>query len=274
MNQSYILYGRCQSNSIMNLSNSKLPLDLFIRMSVIRDLGFHLSEESVILDFGCGSGKKVRVLRDLGYQAFGCGTRFNTDNDVDTKSMMHDGIVREINLNKYILPFEDNSFDFIFSESVFEHVGNYSESISELARVLKPDGVCLHTFVSRFKPIEVHVKIPFASYIQSYGWLYFWVSMGCRNEWTDCQTVKDRTKGYLNYLKEETNYLGRRDLLNHFQSGFKSVAFCERLYLKYSPGRRRYLFSLAKIFPFIPGIFSTFNQRVIATSMPIKATNI
>lgn len=257
----------------MNIINNKLPIDLLLRMSVMRDLGYILNDESVILDFGCGSGKKVRVLRDLGYQAFGCGTRFNTENDVDTKSMMHDGIIREISLTKYILPFEDNSFDFIFSESVFEHVNNYSESISELARVLKPDGVCLHTFVSKYKPIEVHVKIPFASFIHSYWWLYFWVSMGCKNEWTDCQSVKDRTTRYLNYLKEETNYLGRRDLLNHFQSGFKSVAFCERLYLKYSPGRRKYLYSFAKIFPIVPRIFGTFNQRVIATSIPIKVTN-
>ena len=49
------------------------------------------------------------------------------EHDVDTKSMMHDGIIRN-NLNNYVLPFEDNKFDFIFSESVFEHVQNYSES--------------------------------------------------------------------------------------------------------------------------------------------------
>ncbi len=255
----------------MNTNNNNLPIDLLIRISLIKDLGFNLNGESVILDFGCGSGKKVKVLRDLGYQAFGCGTRFNTEHDVDTKSMMHDGIIREINLNNYVLPFEDNKFDFIFSESVFEHVQNYSESIAELSRVLKPGGVCLHTFVSRYKPIEVHVKVPFASFINSYWWLYFWAFLGCRNEWTDCQSVPDRATRYLNYLKEETNYLPKRDLLSYFLSGFENVAFCEKLYLKYSPGRRRYLYSLSKIFPFVAVFFSTFNQRVIATSKPIKS---
>lgn len=256
---------------IMSEKNEKLPIDLSIRMTLIKELGYNLNSDSVIMDFGCGSGRKVKNFRDLGYQAFGCGTRFNSEDDIDTEAMMRDRIIRTIDLENYILPFEDNTFDFIFSESVFEHVKNYAESISELARVLKPDGICLHTFVSRYKLIEAHVKVPFASFIQSYWWLYFWAFLGGRNEWKDLDTVKGRATGYYNYLKKETNYLTRRQLKNQFSRKFDKVVFCENLFLKYSPGRRKYLYTMSKFMPFISHIFSAFSLRVIATQLPNKA---
>lgn len=256
---------------IMSENNEKLPIDLSIRMAIIKEFGYDLNSESVIMDFGCGSGKKVKNFRDLGYQAFGCGTRFNSEDDIDTEAIMRDGIIRTIDLENYILPFEDNTFDFIFSESVFEHVKNYPESVSELARVLKPDGICLHTFVSRYKPIEAHVKVPFASFIQSYWWLYLWVSVGRRNEWKDLGSVKERTTRYYNYLKKETNYLTRLQLENQFGRKFDKVIFCENLFLKYSPGRRKYLYSLSRFVPFISLIFSAFSLRVIATMLPNEA---
>ena len=258
---------------IMDENNDKLPIDLSIRMDIIKEFGYKLNSECVIMDFGCGSGRKVKNLRDHGYQAFGCGTRFNSEDDIDTEAMMRDGIIRTIDLENYVLPFEDNTFDFIFSESVFEHVKNYSESVSELARVLKPEGICLHTFVSRYKLIEAHVKVPFASFLQSYWWLYFWVLLGRKNEWKNLDSVKERATRYYNYLKNETNYLTRIQLKNQFGRKFDKVVFCENLFLKYSPGRRKHLYTMSKFIPFISLIFSAFSLRVIATRLPDKANS-
>jgi SAM-dependent methyltransferase len=257
----------------MNENNAKLPIDLSIRMDIIREFGYILNSESVIMDFGCGSGRKVKNFRDLGYQAYGCGTRFNIEDDIDTDAMMRNGIIRTIDLENYTLPFKDNTFDFIFSESVFEHVMNYTESICELARVLKPGGICLHTFVSRYKLIEAHVKVPLASFLQSYWWLYFWALLGRRNEWKDLHLIKERATRYYNYLKKETNYLTRLQLKNQFRRKFDKVVFCENLLLKYSPGRRKHLYPISKFMPFISHMFSAFSLRVIATQLPYKTNH-
>jgi SAM-dependent methyltransferase len=249
---------------------TELPPDLSIRIKIIKELGYDLNDQTMILDFGCGSGKKVKELRNLGYFAFGCGTRFNKEEGIDTELLLQQGILRKINLEHYALPFEDNAFDFIFSESVFEHVKNYPESISEISRVLKPDGICLHTFVPRYKPIEAHVMVPFASFIQSYWWLYLWVLLGIKNEWQDCHSVRERAARFYNYLKNETNYLTKRQLLSQFKLKFSKVIFCEDLFLKFSSGKRKYLYSLSRLLPFIPNLFSALQMRVILTGMPAK----
>ena len=43
--------------------------------------------------------------------------------------------------DQYILPFEDNSFNFIISSSCFEHIEFFWVSFLEIIRVLKPNGV-------------------------------------------------------------------------------------------------------------------------------------
>jgi SAM-dependent methyltransferase len=253
-------------------SNNEPSILLTLKINIIRDLGYNLTKESTILDFGCGSGELVQELRELGYKAFGCGTRFSAKYNIDTPGMLSAGILREIDMQNYVLPFGDNNFDFIFSHSVFEHVQNYPESISEISRVLKPEGFCLHAFPSRYKPIEAHVFVPFASVIHSYGWLYFWSLLGIKNEWENCNTAKSRANKYYTYLKEETNYLSRKQLKEQFEKRFKNVIFCENLWIKNLPGKGKYLHWMSKIFPFLPYFFSTFKSRIIFTSKPYKGS--
>ena len=257
----------------MNMEISKQPsLLLSIVMKIMKELGYNFGNESVFLDFGCGSGKLVRELCDLGYQAYGCGTRFLYEDNTGTEAMMRQNVIRPIDLNNYRLPFEDNTFDFVFSDSVFEHVQNYSESISEIARVLKPDGYCLHFFASRYVLIEPHIFVPFATIIQTNFWLYLWAVLGIRNEWTVSLKAKETSAWFYNYLREETNYLTKKQLLNHFGAHFNEVRFCEDLMLKHSPRKRKYLYSLSKILPFIPAMWSTFRSRVILTRSPKKGS--
>lgn len=41
----------------------------------------------------------------------------------------------------YVLPFDDNTFDYVISSSCFEHIDFFWESYLEIMRVLKPSGV-------------------------------------------------------------------------------------------------------------------------------------
>lgn len=251
--------------------NNTFSYKIGLKMDIVKDCGFDLNYQSVILDFGCGSGRCVQELREHGYNAYGCDISMKNEENVNTDAMLKNETIRAIDMDNYILPFKDETFDLIFSDQVFEHVSNYSETISEISRILKPTGFCLHIFPSRYKLIEPHIFIPFSSVIKSYWWVYFWVLLGIRNEWQDCQTVTERTIRYYTYLIEKTRYLKKKQLEAEFGSHFKNIIFCERTFLKYS-GRGKYIFAAVRLFPFIPSLYSTFRSRVILTRFPVRST--
>jgi SAM-dependent methyltransferase len=253
-------------------SNIKLSRDTDLTLKIAREFGFLLKPDSRILDFGCGSGKSVYELCHNGYQAFGCDIKIDFDSNDNSKSLIGEGKIKPIDLNPYRLPFEDQTFDFIFSNQVFEHVQNYSESISEIARILKPDGICLHILPSRYRPIEPHVYVPFSSVLRSYGWLYFWALLGIRNEFQKDMNVKERTTNNYHYLRDRTKYLSKKDLRKYFKEQFNQVLFCEREFLKFTR-RGNLLYNISKVIPFLPNIYSTFRMRVIVTRSPSVTFN-
>jgi ubiquinone/menaquinone biosynthesis C-methylase UbiE len=55
------------------------------------------------------------------------------------------------------LPYAPNSFDFIVSFDVFEHVQNIEQVMQECFRVLKPGGKLLAVFPPFFQPLETHL---------------------------------------------------------------------------------------------------------------------
>ena len=83
-----------------------------------------------ILDVGCDCGFLIRELAkvcksavgtDIRNTGLGCGYIF-------IQADCHD------------LPFEDKSFDLVMSLGVLEHASDYEKAITEMKRVLKPDG--------------------------------------------------------------------------------------------------------------------------------------
>ncbi len=243
---------------------------LSLKLKMLQEIGFCLDSHSIVLDLGCGCGEMVQELKELGYHAYGCDGKFKVKENVKTQDMAKAGILREICFSPYSLPFEDNTFDFIYSHSVFEHVTNYQETIVEIARVLKPSGCCLHFFSSRYRPIEPHVFIPYASVNRSFWWLYFWSLLGVKNEWEGCEDPKARALRFQTYLKEQTNYLTRKQLKDQFSKQFRIVEFCESLMYKNSSARGRQMAELSKYLPIIPRIYSAFKTRAIYLKDPKK----
>jgi len=68
-----------------------------------------------LLDYGCGTGTYTELWK--------------------TKYVVS-GVDNEINFEKDKLPFQDNSFGFVFSKSVIEHVSNTQHMLAEAYRVL------------------------------------------------------------------------------------------------------------------------------------------
>ena len=135
-------------------------------LCVVKELGHNLGQQSIILDFGCGNGELVNEFRKRGFFAFGCDLNFKEGPHVSY--MQEKRIIRLFNKDPYTLPFVDNTFDFVLSNQVFEHVKNYSSALSEITRVLKPGGISFNIFPPRYKIIEPHVKVPFATIIKGY----------------------------------------------------------------------------------------------------------
>ena len=239
----------------------------------MRDLGLPLAPGARVLDFGCGRGDLVAEMRQHGFDTFGCDIEL-WHNDSEAASMEAAGLLRKIDMNNYVLPFPDNTFDVIFSDQVFEHVQNYPETISELARVLKPSGFCLHVFPSRYTLIEPHVYVPLGSLFRFRAWLRFWAALGVHNEYQgaesskDGKTAKEIADFNYSFLRTQVNYLPKSTLRREFRARFDDVRFCEREFLKNSV-RGKVIYHLSRLIPFIPALFSTFRTRVILTGRPI-----
>ena len=50
--------------------------------------------------------------------------------------------VRLLRIDGMQLEFPDDSFDFVISANVIEHVPSVARFVAEASRVLKPDGIC------------------------------------------------------------------------------------------------------------------------------------
>lgn len=249
-------------------TNIKNNNNFYLKNNIFKDLGHELSNDSLILDFGCGNGENVQLFREAGFNAFGCDINFKDSDNKTTRDLIDNNVIKLIDTDNYTLPFKDNTFDYIFSNMVFEHVQDYTSSIYELSRVLKPSGFCMHVFASRNTPIEPHVKVPLATIIRSYYWLYFWAAMGIRNKFQNGLTAGETAKHNLNYLNNETKYFSEKVIIKYFKTSFENAYFIEDTLMKYSS--RKYLPFLARIFPFLPLIFRKFVSRIVFTSHPKK----
>ena len=61
------------------------------------------------------------------------------------------------------LPFLDESMDIVICSHVYEHVPNSAILMSEIFRVLRPDGCCYFAAGNKIQIMEPHYKLPFLS---------------------------------------------------------------------------------------------------------------
>lgn len=108
-----------------------------IRKALLKEIKLLAPElTGSILDFGCGA-KPYKELFTESSNYIG----------VDLENEAHDHANEEVDVyyDGTKLPFDDKSFDNVFSTEVLEHVPNIHNSLTELNRVLKSNGKILLT---------------------------------------------------------------------------------------------------------------------------------
>ena len=98
---------------------------------------FELEEGMKLLELGCGRGEFLNNFKDLGLDVIGV--------DISPEAVtFENGLdVKLCDVENEKLPFDDNTFDVIYSKSFIEHLYYPEKYLEEAYRVLKPNGILL-----------------------------------------------------------------------------------------------------------------------------------
>ncbi len=115
-----------------------------------------------VLDLGCGRGKSVDLFRrwDPDVEWHGADVALSPGVDARMRSGQRFHI-----FDGMTLPFEDKSFDIVFSEQVFEHVRYPETLMAELCRVLVVGGA----FIGSVSYLEPYHSLSYWNYTP-FGW--------------------------------------------------------------------------------------------------------
>lgn len=103
-------------------------------------------ERPTILDFGCGCGRMVRFLSNYSNSNAIHACEVNPNHVNWCRDNLPDVQISQCNASPP-LPYEDRMFNLIYGISVFSHLSekNAIQWLSEMNRVLKPDGILIIT---------------------------------------------------------------------------------------------------------------------------------
>lgn len=108
--------------------------DLLARYLVTR---YELSKGVKILDLGCGRGEFLRGFIRCGLTGYG------VDQSSIAKSVCPEAEILQSDLENEPLPYDDNTFDVVFSKSVLEHFYYPEKLVKEIYRIIRPGGLVI-----------------------------------------------------------------------------------------------------------------------------------
>ena len=94
-----------------------------------------------LLDVGCGTGHHMASLRERGFEV--AGIDGSEEMLLNARANNRDSEIRKADVEA--IPFADASFDFVICIEVLRYLPDQSRCIRQMARVLKPGGICLTT---------------------------------------------------------------------------------------------------------------------------------
>lgn len=105
------------------------------------------------------------------------------------------------------MPFDDNSFDLVFSNSVIEHVGSWKRQ-SKFAQEIRRIGRAYYVQTPNYWfPVEPHFLTPFVH------WLPIWLRKALVRNFTVWGWMTRPSQDHCNEFVENTRLLKRRDMM-------------------------------------------------------------
>jgi SAM-dependent methyltransferase len=227
-----------------------------------------------VLDYGCGKGEVVRLLRNAGIDCIGCDIYYSGSEGVDSpllQDLLEQGHVRPIEESEE-LPFPQGSFDVILANQVFEHVEHLEATLQRLERILKDDGqMCLH-----FPTLEVvregHIGIPLVHRLSRNSRFRFHYTVMLRRLGFGYRKGEESPKDWatlqLNWLDTYCFYRPWRTLRRTFEEKF-TVQHSELEYIRYRARNRKVLTRLLEI-PVARWFAERLFRRVAFTAVVLK----
>jgi SAM-dependent methyltransferase len=239
--------------------------------AILRSRGRTLSAESMILDFGCGTGRHTYEYLEAGFpNTFGYDVRnyVRLRAAADAARFRFDAAPK--NPDSYpsmsAIPWPNESFDFVFATSVFEHVADQELACREIHRVLKYGGMFLNVFPSKWRPLEVHTNIPFGSVIASSRYLALCAALGIRGAGQQNFTRAEVIKSNRLLLTRGVNYLSGGEIASLLPRIFGEFDYVEDAFIRHSPGRSRYLEIPLKALPVLRKLYRFAHTRAILST--------
>jgi len=104
----------------------------------------HVRPDSRILDCGCGPGSVTVGLAQWAPDGQTVGIDLGAEQLDGARALARDLDVKNVDFRQadiFDLPFEDDSFDVVFSQAVLFHLSNPQKALAEIKRALRPGGL-------------------------------------------------------------------------------------------------------------------------------------
>jgi SAM-dependent methyltransferase len=188
--------------------------------------------QAKVLDFGCGAGQIVKLLRDSGIAAFGCEAFYGGGVNPIPEELS--GVILAMQGN--VIPFPSCMFDLVINNQVMEHVEDIDAALSEIYRVLKPGGIVLSLFPDRSIWREGHCGVPFLhrfpkrSTLRIY-YALFWRCIGFGN-FTGGKSRLQWSKDFCDWLDRWTVYRSYGEIATAYGKHFSPMQHIEEHWLE------------------------------------------
>ena len=131
-----------EAHEFLNLVEGQIPDDHSDQVSAefyIDRYYHHFKSDSItnVIDLGCGAGDSIDHFRKQDPNIRWIGIDIEESPEVKTRTRSD---AEFYTFDGVHIPFDDDSFDLIYSKQVFEHVRHPDRLLQEVHRVLKPDG--------------------------------------------------------------------------------------------------------------------------------------
>jgi SAM-dependent methyltransferase len=196
-----------------------------------------------VLDYGCGAGETIDLLRARDIEAFGCDMFYEATDYLELEASDVFG-TRILKMVDGKIPFPDDYFDFIVSNQVIEHVEDLELTLAEFQRVLKPGGQILNIFPDKSIWKEAHCDIPFLHWFPKgnnhfrvyYALLLRSLGMGSfKGDKSSFQWSQDTCE----WIDKWTHYRNSNEIDRQYNRYFQEIRSIEADWIQQRLGSRR-----------------------------------